>query len=182
MSDLPIVHDDFVNPVLTFFREAFQTCPDPRFLYVPDSLDTKISIQGMDAFNLELVEKKPGITVEREDISWKNFSLDRLSGATSTGEWTYLDHQEGRLVCHCYAKTSLVSSHLASLVFHLIRASRLELRQQGGFFEIDSVNISRTTRYRGKDSSEPEFRSTAVTVRAVLPWSITQRKETGVTP
>ena len=173
MIDTNNIHDRSVIPIITFLRELFSKSPDPRFLYIPGvdgpGEGSKISIQGDEAFQAATVELRPGISVERDEASWKNAMLaDNLVERLGDGSKQVLaDFSVGRVICHCYAKTKLVSSHLGSLVYDLVHFFKQEIRLMG-YHEVDSVSLAKTARYRGKDGAGPEFRSTAVVLRIIL--------------
>ena len=167
------IHDRSVVPIITFLRELFANSPDPRFLYVQgiDGADTasKIAIHGDEAFQPAQVELRPGISVERDEASWRNLTMnDNLVELVGDGSRQIVaDHSMGRVICHCYAKTKLVSSHLGALVYQLIHIFKPQIRLMG-YHEIDSTTLAKTARYRGKDGAGPEFRSTAVVLRIIL--------------
>lgn len=170
----PTIADQVVDPLILFLKKSFLICPDERFLFSEDEKESRIAINAIEAFNLDIVEKKPGIAIERGDFSWRNLSLDRL-GEVGKDSTTFLDLIDGTLVCHCYAQNPKVSADLAALVFFIVRASRKELREMG-YHEADSQAITKTSRFRGKDSSKAEFRSTTVTVHAVISLKIESTK------
>jgi len=173
MSEDENIHDRSVVPIITFLRELFAASPDPRFLYVQGvdgaSDTSKIAIHGDETFNPAQAELRPGISVERDEASWRNATMnDNLVDKVGDGSKQVLaDFSTGRVICHCYSKSKLVSSHLGSLVYELVHYFKAEIRLMG-YHDIDSVSLAKTARYRGKDGAGPEFRSTAVVLKIVL--------------
>lgn len=167
------MHDRAVRPLLTFLRELFSKSPDPRFVYIQgvDGADTtsKIVIHGDEVFNAAEVEHRPGISIERGDITWRNATMnDNLVEKVGDGSQEVLaDFADIQIIAHCFAKSKLVSSHLGTLVGELVHFFKRSIRQLG-YHGIDVVAVGKTARYRAKDGSGPEFRSTPVSIKITL--------------
>lgn len=169
------IHDRILQPILVFLMETFGKSIDPRFLYIPGddgpSAESMLTIHGMELFNPKQVEQKSGIAIERDDFSWRKLMMNEVAEVLGPQRTLKADLSEGRVICHCYSKLPLVSAHLASYVFELVHALRQEIIRQNhemGYYDVDSISLAKTQRYRGRDGASPEFRSTAVSLKVIV--------------
>jgi hypothetical protein len=103
--------------ILAFLQGLFEASPVRCFNWNEDEESTDIIITDESPLNLEVVGKRPAISIVRGTVAWGQTSIDeRLSEDMNTGARTHTDLLRGTLSVNCCSKVDLESEYLAWIV------------------------------------------------------------------
>lgn len=131
--------------VLSFLQDAFSQTDlydgKNEFQWSEDDTITKIMITDSFTENLQAVEKRPAIIVNRGVMRWMNSSIDQRDRVDfRTGAETYKDLVRADITVNCFSRNGLEAEKLAHLAFSSLQFFAREIRKRGAF-EINSMAI-----------------------------------------
>lgn len=149
------------DTVLHFLQTTFSNpdlFPDQinPFLYSDDDKNTKIMINDFNSENLNAVNVKPALLVQRGSMSPVRISLgDRTRDTFLAGYEQRELLMNVNLVIHCISREGLEAESLAVVVFKLIRYLNEDICKNYKVFNIDALNIGSETPVSNEIKSVP---------------------------
>lgn len=128
---------------LEFLQILFGTRAPGSFHYDSDDTKTEIQIADVNAADLEAVNLRPAIIVQRGPLSWQGLGLGGNaleSFDMGNGKAVYNDVLNGSISISCISKEGIEAEQIAHLVFNSFKFFAPTLRKMG-FLSIKSLNI-----------------------------------------
>jgi hypothetical protein len=135
-----LMTDEVKNRLIEFLRFIFER--SDRFHYNDEELKSGISIS--DIFPVkEDFEKKPAITVRRENMLLTNRGIGHFKGWTLSKNFgsRFMDLLQSQVVIECYSREGLEAEKIANIVFGSILFYRRKLREVGRIHDVLVANI-----------------------------------------
>lgn len=135
VADNPVVY--CMRLYTQFLQGLFNFNPAGCFHWEPDPELTEIVIRAEAPLDMEVVGKRPAITVVPGPIQYQGLGIDNtLTFRLMTEEHTRSDLFSGHLVVYCLAESDIVAQQLAHMVTHGTRSNQRLLEGEGGFHTI----------------------------------------------
>lgn len=128
---------------LEFLQILFGTRAPGSYRYDSDDTKTEIQIADVYAADLESINVRPAIIVQRGPMSWQGLGLGGNaieSVNTHNRDTVFNDVLIASLSISCISKEGIEAEQLAHLVFNSFKFFSSTLRKQG-FLSIKSLNI-----------------------------------------
>ena len=120
-----------------FLQGLFNQVPIGTFHWEPDQETTEIVIRGEAPLDMEVVGKRPAITVVTGPVQYQGLGMDQmLSYDPKTGKRIRTDLMSSLFSIYCLAESDIVASRLAHIVSHFTRLKQRLLESRGGFYAI----------------------------------------------
>jgi hypothetical protein len=132
-----------VRTVIEFLRILFATRPPGDLRWSKDESQSDIAIRSINAVDLQSINTRPCILVQRGPISYMNMGLGQsgIEGiSTRNRSVTYNDVTSGSLSISCISRESVEAENIAYLVSSAFRYLGPALRKKG-FLQIKALNI-----------------------------------------
>lgn len=127
---------------IEFLQILFGTRAQGSYHYDSDDTKTDIQIADVNAADLEAINKRPAIIVQRGPLSWQGMGLggSAFESRSPEGGDIYNDLLVGSISVSCISKEGIEAEQIAHLVFNSFKFFAPILRKRG-FFSIKSLNI-----------------------------------------
>jgi len=127
---------------IEFLQILFGSRAPGSLHYDSDNTKTDIQIADVNAADLEAINKRPAIIVQRGPLSWQGMGLggSAFESRDPQGRDVYSDLLLGSLSISCISKEGIEAEQIAHLVFNSFKFFAPTLRTRG-FFSIKSLNI-----------------------------------------
>lgn len=126
-----------------------------KYTWKANTAQTGIIICDKYAVDFALLEKKPGIVLERGSFNWMQTSMgQRLSQNLMSGSEVYTDLIRGSIRFNCIAKSGLVSEELAVILLQSLTGFKKQIKEKG-IHQILDISIGEETLV--KSDSEVEL-------------------------
>jgi len=111
--------------------------PNGHFHWDEDREISEIVITGEAPLDMEVVGKRPAITVVLGPVQYQGLGIDNmLSYQMSTGKRVRTDLMAGHFVVYCLADNDTLAQRLGHVVAHHTRVHQRILESKGGFHQI----------------------------------------------
>ena len=134
-ADNPIIYSQRLYT--QFLQGLFNFNPAGAFHFELDPEQTEIIITFEAPLDMQVVGKRPAITVVQGPYQYQGLSIDNMMYFQPiTERRVRSDLISGHLVVYCLAESTIVAQWLAHLVIHGTRVNQRLLESAGGFHQI----------------------------------------------
>jgi hypothetical protein len=135
VADNPVFY--ILRLYVQFLQGLFNFNPSGCFHWEPDAETTEILIRAEAPLDMEVVGRRPAITVVMGPIQFQGLAIDQMvEMGLSSEERRRSDLLSSHLVVYCLSESDVVSQQLAHLVIHGTRVNQRLLESPGGFHTI----------------------------------------------
>jgi hypothetical protein len=161
--------DRIKDYTLITLRSFFGGRPD--FTWEADENSTNIFIGDKYSINLEAVEKKPLISLQRGIIRWGDRHIGRFYGSDLRTKDQYIARCLGSCILLCCSRVGLEAERIAQLVFHFFTMFSDKLRLKG-YYDIQAIALGEER--IAKSNSDIDISIVPVTINCELvdTWSV----------
>jgi len=172
-----------VRAFIAFLQSVFETAPAGYFRWAPEFEDTEIVITEENPVKVDVLERKPVISVVLGQCRWQGLSLDDLQKLDFTNaQEQHTDMIPGTMSLNCMSRESTESRFIAWQVSRHIWILRKVFIKEKYIHEVGRTQMINPTTPGGalvSGDTEGEWLSTAVMVPFFLQWTdrVTPLKE-----
>jgi len=146
---------------------------DPEFTWEASENDTKIIISDKYAINLEAVEKKPAISVQRGVIRWAGRHLNKFLGSDFRTKDHFIDRAICDIIILCLSRVGLEAETMGQKVWHMFTIFDNELREKG-VYNVNAVALGEERVAKSNSDIDISIVPVTINIEIVDNWTVVQ--------
>jgi len=167
------------DTVLSVLQEFFSNEKNvgAELLFNRELDQSKVLIADKYTYNLDDVEKRPGVVVMRGAQTWTRRGLDQFKGweGPNTAE-RFTDLVQGTFTCQCMSKVGIEAESIAHLVFGFFQFFRRALRDRvKGIHDITSIALGEELVALSDSKVEVSVVPVTIVLMFQLSWKLEQQ-------
>ena len=169
MTEPTFISDKVKDQVILVLRSFF--ADQPKYTWLADSNETKVIIADKYSYELEAVEQRPIISVQRGAIRPFGRHIGHFRGSDLRAVDSFVEAFRVDFVVLCLSRVGLEAETLAQLVFQFIMRYRSKLREKG-FLDIKASSLGEERIAKSDSKIDISVVPVTISVEITDSWSV----------